>query len=83
MTGKELWDIFIKKSNLDNYDYETWTFGVDADLLAHLVAIGEKTATAQHTLYTNWKMSRYLKLGSIMLFWIQKIMLFALFKQKK
>lgn len=46
MTGKELWDIFIKKSNLDNCDYETWTFGVDADLLAHLVAIGEKTATA-------------------------------------
>lgn len=46
MTGKELWDRFIEESKLDDCEYEAWAFGVDADLLAHLVAIGEKTATA-------------------------------------
>lgn len=46
MTGKELWDRFIEENNLDDCEYEAWAFGVDADLLAHLVAIGAKTATA-------------------------------------
>jgi len=46
MTGKELWDIFIKENNLNSCDYEAWTFGVDVDLLAQLVVTGEKTATA-------------------------------------
>ena len=46
MTDKELWEAFIKKNNLTDCEYETWAFGVEADLLAHLVAIGEKTATA-------------------------------------
>lgn len=46
MTGKELWEAFITSNHLDDYEYEAWAFGVEADLLAHLVAIGEKTATA-------------------------------------
>ena len=46
MTGKELWDRFIKENNLDDCEYEAWAFGADADLLAHLVVTGTKTATA-------------------------------------
>lgn len=46
MTGKELWEAFIANNNLDDCGYEAWTFGMEADLLAHLVVIGEKTATA-------------------------------------
>ena len=46
MTGKELWEAFIAKNDLENCGYEAWAFGVEADLLAHLVLVGEKTATA-------------------------------------
>ena len=46
MTGKELWEEFIKKNDLADCEYEQWAFGVEADLLAHLVVTGEKTATA-------------------------------------
>ncbi len=46
MTGKDLWEAFITNNDLEDREYEAWAFGVDADLLAHLVAIGEKTATA-------------------------------------
>jgi uncharacterized protein YhfF len=48
MTGKELWNIFIRENNLHEIanDYEAWAFGADADELAHLVAIGTKTATS-------------------------------------
>lgn len=46
MTGKELWDKFIAETNLKNCEYEAWSFGVDADLLAHFVKIGVKTATS-------------------------------------
>lgn len=46
MSGKELWEAFRKENNLSECEYEEWSFGVDADLLAHLVAAGEKTATA-------------------------------------
>ena len=46
MTGKDLWEAFITNNNLANCEYDAWAFGVDADLLSHLVAIGEKTATA-------------------------------------
>ena len=46
MTGKELWNQFKKKNNISDCDYEAWAFGVDADMLANLVLIGEKTATA-------------------------------------
>ena len=46
MTEKDLWEAFITSNNLEDCEYEAWAFGVEADLLAHLVAIGEKTATA-------------------------------------
>ena len=46
MTGKELWEAFVRKSNLADCEYEAWAFGMEADLLAHLVETGEKTATA-------------------------------------
>lgn len=46
MTGKELWQEFVKNNNLTDCKHEEWAFGVEADLLAHLVEIGEKTATA-------------------------------------
>ena len=46
MTGKELWEEFIKKNDLPDCEYEQWAFGVAADLLAHLVVTGEKPATA-------------------------------------
>ena len=46
MTGKELWELFIAKNNDINCEFEEWAFGTEADLLAHLVLIGEKTATA-------------------------------------
>ena len=46
MTGKDLWEAFVTNNNLEDCGYEAWAFGVEADLLAHLVAIGEKTATA-------------------------------------
>ena len=46
MTGKELWESFISDNNITDCEYEEWAFGTQADLLAHLVLIGEKTATA-------------------------------------
>lgn len=44
MTGKELWNAFIKNKNMDDCEYDAWAFGEKADLLARLVADGEKTA---------------------------------------
>lgn len=46
MTGKELWEAFVKNNNMKDCGYEAWSFGAEVDLLAHLVAAGEKTATA-------------------------------------
>lgn len=48
MTGKELWNKFIKETSLNEFanDYEAWSFGSDADELAHLVMTGTKTATS-------------------------------------
>lgn len=46
MTGKELWEAFIRENHLPDCEYEAWAFGEEPDLLAHLVAAGEKTATA-------------------------------------
>lgn len=46
MTGKELWNRFIKENNLADCEYEAWAFGAYADLLADLVVSGTKTATA-------------------------------------
>lgn len=46
MTGKALWEKFARENRVDGGEYDQWAFGVDADLLAALVAAGEKTATA-------------------------------------
>lgn len=46
MTGKELWDLFAKENNIEENNFESWAFGVEADVLANLVVTGEKTATA-------------------------------------
>ena len=46
MTGKELWEAFIRNNDIEDHGYEAFAFGAEADLLAHLVVIGEKTATA-------------------------------------
>lgn len=46
MTAKDLWNQFITQNNLPDCEYDAWAFGVDPDMLAHLVLIGEKTATA-------------------------------------
>lgn len=48
MTGKELWDKFIKENDMYRIadDYDAWSFGSAADELSHLVAIGTKTATS-------------------------------------
>ena len=46
MTAKELWDKFSKEKKLKDYDYDSWSFGEDADLLAHLVVTGQKLATS-------------------------------------
>ena len=46
MTEKVLWQAFCAEKGIADCEYEAWAFGVDADLLARLVADGEKTATA-------------------------------------
>ena len=46
MTDKELWEKYMIQNNLEHSEYEAWSFGVDADLLAKLVVNGEKTATS-------------------------------------
>ena len=46
MTGKALWERYARENQVSSGEYDKWAFGVDADLLAALVAAGEKTATA-------------------------------------
>ena len=46
MTAQELWTMFASPNGLNSCDYDAWAFGDQPDLLAHLVATGEKTATA-------------------------------------
>ncbi len=46
MTEKALWHEFITKYKINETSYSAWAFGAEADLLAHLVSIGEKTATS-------------------------------------
>ena len=45
MTEQELWKAYIASGGLDD-GYEAWAFGTDADQLARLVLLGEKTATS-------------------------------------
>ncbi len=46
MLGKEFWEAFVKENPFVQSQCEMWSFGVDEEWLAHLVEIGEKTATA-------------------------------------
>ena len=46
MTEQALWQAYTEKNGPSDGTYEAWAFGTDADHLAHLVAIGEKTATS-------------------------------------
>lgn len=46
MKEKELWEAFITNNNMEDCEYEAWSFGGESDLLAHLAATGKKTATA-------------------------------------
>ena len=45
MTAKEMWEIFLKKNDLENMEYEAWAFGDDPDIIAELTVKGIKTAT--------------------------------------
>lgn len=50
MNAKEMWKFYKENENEDNY--EAWSYGVDADLLADLTLKRIKTATASaYTLY--------------------------------
>lgn len=46
MNEKELWKEYAEKAGISHENYQAWSFGVEADLLADLVKRGEKTATA-------------------------------------
>ena len=46
MTAEEMWNVFSAENGLDDCEYDAWSFGCDADLLAQLVLDGVKTATA-------------------------------------
>lgn len=46
MTAKELWERFTRENNINDCQYEAWSFGMNADHLAELVLTGHKTATA-------------------------------------
>ena len=37
MSGKELWEAFIMENNFVECHYETWAFGVEADLLCNVI----------------------------------------------
>lgn len=55
MTGRELWDEFVRKNNVTDRQYDGWAFGSSADLLAELVVSGQKTATSSaFPLYRFW-----------------------------
>lgn len=46
MTAKQLWEEFAVQHSIGHCEYEAWSFGAQPDLLAQLVASGQKTATA-------------------------------------
>lgn len=46
MTPKELWERFTNEKQIDEEEYEVWSFGVDPDLLSQLVITGHKTGTS-------------------------------------
>lgn len=46
MNAEQMWSEFKEINNNIKDEYEAWSFGVEADLLADLVLRGEKTATS-------------------------------------
>lgn len=46
MNAEQMWNEYKKINNNIGDEYQSWSFGVDADLLAELVVKGEKTATS-------------------------------------
>lgn len=46
MTAEELWQMFTTETEPQIDEYDAWSFGTDADLLAALVVSGTKTATS-------------------------------------
>ena len=46
MTAEELWTKFVRENDVKDCEYESWAFGMEADMLANLVLIGEKTCTS-------------------------------------
>ncbi len=46
MTAQEMWEAFVKEKNIEDAEYDAWTFGDDADGLAELVRQGIKTGTS-------------------------------------
>lgn len=46
MNAEQMWDEYKKINKNIGDEYQSWSFGVDADLLAELVVKGEKTATS-------------------------------------
>lgn len=46
MNAEEMWIEYKKINGNIKDEYEAWSFGIEADLLADLVIRGEKTATA-------------------------------------
>ena len=45
MNADQMWELYSRKENI-TAQYDSWAFGVEADLLAELVLQGTKTATA-------------------------------------
>lgn len=83
MSGKELWEAFIMENNFVECHYETWAFGVEADLLAHLVATGEKTATSSAYPLYEVENEPLPAIGAYSVILDSKAMLFVLFKLRK
>lgn len=46
MTAEQMWADFTAAYGIKDTDYDAWAFGADADILAHLVLAGVKTATS-------------------------------------
>ena len=53
MTADDMWAVFLAQNPEITQEMDAWSFGVEPDLLAHLVLEGTKTATASaYDLYT-------------------------------
>lgn len=46
VTAEALWKQFLQETQMEDCAYEAWSFGVNPDELARLVAAGQKTGTS-------------------------------------